>query len=480
MAVEIQDGLRTYAQHYINGEWADAENSETLDAVNPSTEEVVARIPQGTADEANRAVVAAKAAFDSWSLTPLSERTEWLRKIHAKMAERQDEITKVISEEVGMPVKMCAMVQAGGPVAEIAAFADIADNYVWEEKIGNSVVVKEPIGVVACITPWNFPLNQIVAKFAPALAAGCTVILKPTEVAPTAAMILAEVIHDVGLPKGVFNLVNGTGPVVGEALASHPDVDMVSFTGSTRAGKRVSELASQTIKRVALELGGKSPNIILDDADFEKAVKAGVGYAYFNSGQTCCAHTRMLVPKEKQDEAIAIAKKAAERFSVGDPFDEGSRLGPLVSGVQHERVRTLIKKGQEEGATLVTGGAEQPENQPTGYFIKPTVFANVSNDMTIAQEEIFGPVLSIIPFEDEEDAVRIANDTIYGLAGGVWSQDEERAKRVARRVRAGQVDINGGPFNVQAPFGGYKQSGNGREHGTYGLEEFLQPKAMQF
>ncbi len=480
MAVASQEKLRAYTQQYINGEWADAESSETLDVVNPSTEEVIARVPQGTADEANRAVAAAKAAFDSWSQTPLAERTGWLRKIHAKMAERQEEIATVISQEVGMPLGLCRIVQAAGPVKEIEGFADIADNFTYEEKIGNSLVVKEPIGVVVCITPWNFPLNQIVAKFAPALAAGCTVILKPTEVAPTTAMILTEVIHEVGLPKGVFNLVNGTGPVVGEALAAHPDVDMVSFTGSTRAGRRVSELAAQTIKRVSLELGGKSPSIILDDADFAKAVKAGISFAYFNSGQTCSAHTRMLVPKERQAEAVAIAKAKAESFKVGDPFDETTRLGPMVSSVQQERVRSYIKKGQEEGATLVTGGAEQPEGNEKGYFIKPTVFADVRNDMTIAQEEIFGPVLSIIPFEDEDDAIRIANDTVYGLAGAVWSQDEERAKRVARRMRAGQIDINGGPYNIEAPFGGYKQSGNGREHGKYGLEEFLQLKAMQF
>ena len=480
MAVAEREAIRTYTQQYINGEWTDAESDEKLDVINSTTEEVIARIPQGTVNEADRAVAAAKAAFDAWSQTPVAERTGWLRKIHEKMEKRQEEIAKIISQEVGMPFKLSNIVQAGGPIKEIAAFADIADNYAFEEKIGNSVVVKEPIGVVACITPWNFPLNQIVAKIAPALAAGCTVVLKPTEIAPINAMILTEVIHEVGLPNGVFNLVNGTGPVVGEALAAHPDVDMVSFTGSTRAGKRVSELAAQTVKRVALELGGKSPNIILDDADFEKAVKAGLSNAFFNSGQTCSAHTRMLVPKERQDEVIAIAKARAETFTLGDPFEEGTRLGPLVSATQRDRVRSYIKKGQEEGATLVTGGAEQPENQPKGYFVKPTVFANVKNDMTIAQEEIFGPVLSIIPYEDEDDAVRIANDTIYGLAGGVWSQDVERAKRVARRVRAGQVDINGGMYNVQAPFGGYKQSGNGREHGIYGLEEFLQPKAMQF
>lgn len=480
MAVTDSDTIKIYSKHYINGEWVEAQSGETLDVVNPTTEEIIARVPQGTPQEIDLAVAAAKAAFDSWSQTPVAERADWLRKIQEKAAARQEEIAETISQEVGMPIKLSNMIQAGGPIHEIGAFADLADAYVFEEEIGNSVVVKEPIGVVACITPWNFPLNQIVAKIAPAIVAGCTVVLKPSEVAPINAMILAEAIHDSGLPKGVFNMVNGIGPVVGEALASHPDVDMVSFTGSTRAGKRVSELAAQTIKRVALELGGKSANIILDDADFEKAVKVGVSNAYLNSGQTCSAQTRMLVPRDRQDEAVAIAKKSAEKYTVGDPFAEGTRLGPLVSQAQHERVRGFIKKGQEEGATLVTGGAEQPDDQPKGFFIKPTVFSDVTTGMTIAQEEIFGPVLSIIPYDGEDEAVRIANDSIYGLGGGVWSGDVERAKRVARRIRTGQVDINGGMYNVMAPFGGFKQSGNGREHGKYGLEEFLQPKSMQF
>ena len=333
--------------------------------------------------------------------------------------------------------------------------------------------------MVGCITPWNYPLHQVVAKVAPAIGAGCTVVLKPSEVAPLTAFVLAEIVDQAGLPAGVFNLVTGTGPVVGEAIAAHPDVDMVSFTGSTRAGKRVSELAAKTVKRVALELGGKSANVILDDADFEKAVKAGVGNCYLNSGQTCSAWTRMLVPKERQDEAIAIAKKAAESFTVGDPVKGESRLGPLISDVQQKRVRGYIEKGIAEGATLVTGGAEQPPGLDRGYYVKPTVFANVKSDMTIAQDEIFGPVLSILPYEDEDDAVRIANDTIYGLAGGVWSKDPERAKRVAKRMRTGQVDINGGSFNPMAPFGGYKQSGRGRELGKFGLEEYLEVKSLQ-
>jgi acyl-CoA reductase-like NAD-dependent aldehyde dehydrogenase len=340
-------------------------------------------------------------------------------------------------------------------------------------------VVKEPVGVVGCITPWNYPLHQIAAKVAPALAAGCTVVLKPSEVAPLNAFILAEIIDEIGLPAGVFNLVTGTGPTVGEAIASHPDVDMVSFTGSTRAGKRVSELASQTVKRVTLELGGKSPNVILDDADLKRAVTDGVGKAFLNSGQTCSALTRMLVPRSKLAEAEQIAADAAAEYTVGDPFGEGTRLGPLVSKVQQERVRGYIRKGIEEGAKLLIGGADQPDTQPTGFFVQPTVFSEVRNDMTIAQEEIFGPVLSIIPYDTEDEAVEIANDTIYGLAGGVWSGDPERAKAVARRLRTGQVEVNGGSFNPMAPFGGYKQSGHGRELGKFGLEEYLETKSLQ-
>jgi aldehyde dehydrogenase (NAD+) len=333
--------------------------------------------------------------------------------------------------------------------------------------------------VVGAITPWNYPLHQVAAKVAPALAAGCTVVLKPSEVAPLNAFVLAEIIHDVGLPAGVFNLVTGTGDVVGEAMSAHPDIDMISFTGSTRAGKRISEVAAGTVKRVTLELGGKSPNVILDDADLEQAVTDGVGKAFLNSGQTCSALTRMLVPRSKLAEVEAIAKAAAETYTPGDPFGESTRLGPLVSEAQRERVRGFIQKGQEEGARLVTGGAEAPEGLEQGYFVRPTVFSDVTTDMTIAQEEIFGPVLSILPYDDEEEAVRIANDTIYGLAGGVWSGDAERAKAVARRIRTGQVEVNGGSFNPMAPFGGYKQSGKGRELGKFGIEEYLETKSLQ-
>jgi aldehyde dehydrogenase (NAD+) len=471
--------VKVHNRLYINGEWVEPAGKGMLDVINSTTEEVMGRIPEGTPEDVDRAVAAARAAFDSWPSTGVGERAEFLQRMSDGLAARQNEIAAVIASEVGMPLPLAAAVQAGLPAKVMGSFAKLLADYKFEEQIGNSLVVKEPVGVVGCITPWNYPLHQVVAKVAPALAAGCAVVLKPSEVAPLTAFILAEIADEAGLPAGALNLVTGFGPVVGEAIAAHKDVDMISFTGSTRAGKRVSELASQTVKRVALELGGKSANVILDDADFEKAVRSGVSNCYFNSGQTCSAQTRMLVPKGRHDEAVRIAKEAAESFTLGDPREGKAKLGPLVSQAQRDRVRDYIKKGIEEGASLVTGGPETPEGLGKGYFVKPTVFANVSNDMTIAREEIFGPVLSIIPYEDEDDAVRIANDTVYGLAGAVWSKDAERARRVARRLRTGQVDINGGSFNPFAPFGGYKQSGNGRELGRYGLEEFLEVKSLQ-
>ena len=471
--------MRAYEQLYINGSWVPSNGTGTLSVTDSATEEVIATIPDGTSADVDAAVAAAKAAFPAWSALPKEERAGYLMKIHAGLEARTDEIAQTIAKEVGMPLMLSNIIQAGLPKANFAVAAQLLGSYEFETQVGNSLVVREPIGVVGCITPWNYPLHQIALKVAPALAAGNTVVLKPSEVAPINAFILAEVIDEAGLPAGVFNLVTGVGPVVGEAISAHKDVDMVSFTGSTRAGKRVAEVASQTVKKVALELGGKSANVILDDADFEKAVKAGVNNCYLNSGQTCSAWTRMLVPRDKLQEAAALAKTAAEKFTLGNAVEGSGRLGPLVSAAQRARVRDYIQKGVAEGATLVTGGAEQPADQPKGFFVKPTVFSDVKNDMTIAQEEIFGPVLCIIPYDSEDDAVRIANDTVYGLAGAVWSKDPERAKRVARRLRTGQVDINGGSFNPLAPFGGYKQSGLGREFGHQGLEEFLETKSLQ-
>lgn len=463
---------------FIDGAWVPSKGKGTIDVINPATEEVIGHIPNGNADDVDRAARAARAALPAWSATPKEERGKYIQRLQEGLGARMQEIGKVVSQEMGMPMTMSVMVQAGLPAMVMGSYTTILENYSFEEPLGASLIVREPVGVVGCITPWNYPLHQIVAKVAPALAAGCTVVLKPSEVAPLNAFILAEIIEEVGLPAGVFNLVTGTGPVVGEAIAAHPEVNMVSFTGSTAAGKRVSEVAAGTVKRVALELGGKSPFIILDDANLADAVKAGVGNCYINSGQTCIAWTRMLVPRDKQDEVAALVKEVAESYTPGDPFDPATRLGPLVSKAQQDRVRSYIEKGIAEGATLVTGGAEQPDGLDKGYFVKPTVFSNVRNDMTIAQEEIFGPVLSILPYDDEEDAIRIANDTIYGLHAGVYSADKERATRVAKRIEAGQVTVNDGSFNPMAPFGGYKQSGHGRELGVMGLEEFLEVKAL--
>ncbi len=464
---------------FIGGEWVPSAGTGTLDVIDSTTEEVMGIIPEGSTKDVDLAVAAARAAFPAWAATPVKERTELLTRVSQELTARMDEVADLIAHEVGMPLVLSQLVQMGLPIGTFASMAQVAADFTWEQTAGNSVIVREPIGVVGAITPWNYPLNQIAAKVAPALAAGCTVVLKPSEVAPLNAFVLAEIFEQVGLPAGVFNLVSGVGPVVGEAIAAHPDVDMVSFTGSTRAGKRVSELASATVKRVALELGGKSANVILDDADLAKAVPDGVQKCFLNSGQTCSALTRMLVPRERLSEVEKLAVAAAEAFTPGDPFDPSSRLGPLVSGVQRDRVRNLIDKGVGEGATLLTGGGEAPEGLPVGFFVQPTVFSGVTRDMTIARDEIFGPVLSIIPYDTEEEAVAIANDTDYGLAGGVWSGDPERAKAVARQLRAGQIEVNGGGFNPMAPFGGYKQSGNGREYGSFGLEEFLEVKAMQ-
>ena len=464
---------------YIGGEWVDPSGDGVLEVIDSTTEQVMGRVPEGTAADVDRAVAAARAAFDEWSVVPLDERVALCAAIGQGLAARSEEIAELISREVGMPIELSTMIQAGLPTMDFASIPDVAERTAWEEQVGNSLVVREPVGVVGCITPWNYPLHQLCAKVAPALAAGCTVVAKPSEITPLNAFVLAEICESVGLPAGVFNLVPGLGPVVGEALAAHPDVDMVSFTGSTRAGKRVSEVASGTVKRVALELGGKSPNVILDDADLMRAVPDGIGKCFLNSGQTCSALTRMLVPRERLPEVEAIAAATVEHFPVGDPLVAGSALGPLVSEAQRERVRGYIRQGVSEGARVVVGGEEAPEGYAEGYFVQPTVFSDVTPEMTIAQEEIFGPVLAIIPYDSEEDAVRIANDTVYGLAGGVWSGSAERAQAVARRLRTGQVEINGAAFNPLAPFGGYKQSGHGRELGTFGLEEFLETKSIQ-
>jgi aldehyde dehydrogenase (NAD+) len=464
---------------YIDGKWVAPSGSETLQVIDSASEDVFATIPAGTAADVDKAATAAATAFPSWSATPAKDRGEFLQKITDGLAARAAEIADVISHEVGMPRNLSELIQAGLPTMTFGDNAQRAGTFVWDEEVGNSLVLREPVGVVGAITPWNYPLHQIANKVAPALAAGCTVVLKPSEVAPINAFILAEVIDAAGLPKGVFNLVTGVGPVVGEAIASHPLVDMVSFTGSTRAGKRVMELASQSVKRVSLELGGKSANIICEDADLSAAIPTGVFACYLNSGQTCSALTRMLVPRAKLAEAEKLAAETAETFTTGDPFADTTKLGPLVSEVQRDRVRSYISKGIEEGAKLLTGGAEQPNGLDKGFYIRPTVFSNVTNDMTIAREEIFGPVLSIIPYDTEEEAIEIANDTPYGLAGGVWAGSQERAIEIAQRLRTGQVDVNGGSFNPFAPFGGYKQSGVGRELGKFGFEEFLEIKSIQ-
>ncbi|MBX7200997.1 MAG: aldehyde dehydrogenase family protein [Rhodospirillaceae bacterium] len=473
--------MESRTQFFINGLWTAPAGTGTIKVFSPTDGALLATIPEGNAADADAAVRAARAAFDAWAATAPAERAALLKKIQDGLKARTDEIARTITLEMGMPYKLSQRIQVGSPTASFGMYARMLADFPFEEQVGHSKVVREAVGVVAAITPWNYPLHQIAAKVAAALAAGCTLVLKPSEVAPLNAFLLAEIIHDAGVPPGVFNLVTGYGQGVGEALVTHPEVDMVSFTGSTRAGKRISELAAETVKRVALELGGKSAAIILDDADFPVAVKGVVGNCYLNSGQTCTAHTRMLVPAARHDEAARIAVAAAQAYRVGDPLAEGTTLGPLASKMQQDRVREYIAKGQAEGAELLTGGGDLPEGvNPAGYYVRPTVFGKVKWDATIAQEEIFGPVLSIIGYEDEDDAVRIANSTIYGLAGGVWSASDEHAERVARRLRTGQVDINGGPFNLYAPFGGYKQSGNGRELGKYGLEDFLEYKAMQF
>ena len=473
MDVDVRDKI------YIDGAWVASTGTGTLEVFDSATEQLMATIPDGTAEDVDRAVAAAAAAFPAWAATSNEERAKYMTRIGEALGARMAEIGELITHEVGMPVSLAVPVQAGLPIQAFTDLAGHMEAFPFEEEVGNSLVVREPIGVVGAITPWNYPLYQIALKVAPALAVGCTVVLKPSEVAPINAFILAEVIHEVGLPAGVFNLVTGVGPIVGEAISSHPKVDAVSFTGSTGAGKKVMIAGAETVKRVNLELGGKSANIILEDADIATAVGTGVFGCFLNSGQTCSALTRMIVPRSKLDEVEAVAVAAAGGFPPGNPQTEGVMIGPLVSAIQRDRVRGYITTGIDEGAKLLIGGPEAPEGLETGYYVQPTIFSEVTRDMAIAREEIFGPVLVIIPVDSEDEAIEIANDSQYGLAGSVWAGDAAHAEQVARKLRTGQVDINGGQFNPSAPFGGYKQSGNGRERGRWGLEEFLETKAMQ-
>ena len=476
--------MTSYESFYIGGQWVKpVDSTSTAEVIHSATEEVIAPVPMGTAADVDLAVAAARGAFDSWSNTPVDVRAKYLRDIGAALAARHGDIATTIQAEVGSPKSFSEFVQAGLPLGEWETFAGLIETYDWETTNNNSLIVKEPIGVVGCITPWNYPLFLIVCKVAPAIAAGCTVVLKPSEITPLNAYILAEVLDEVGLPAGVFNMVIGDGPVVGSAISKHADVDMVSFTGSGRAGAQVQRDAADTVKRVGLELGGKSANVVLDDAD-PKAVAMGAVFGCFiNAGQTCSALTRLLVPKSREQEFIdAIVEEASLVRCVDPHADEPDlfhALGPMSSKAHQERVRSYIRTGIDEGAQLLVGGPDQPEGFDKGFYVKPTVFAGVTPEMTIAQEEIFGPVLSILSYTDDDDAVRIANGTIYGLAGGVQSANVERAKGIARRMRTGQVDINGAGFNGTAPFGGYKQSGNTRERGVFGLEEFLEVKAIQ-
>ncbi|HWE88641.1 MAG TPA: aldehyde dehydrogenase family protein [Pseudonocardiaceae bacterium] len=464
--------------HLIAGERVDG--AVRIEVVNPATEQVIASVPAGTAEEVDAAVSAAVSAFPDWSATPVSERAKVVRRISEGLAARADDLAATITAEMGSPITFARAVQTGLPVRTSAGIADLLEgDYAFSAEIGNSLVLREPVGVVGCITPWNYPLHQLVAKIVPALAAGNTVVAKPSEVAPLSAGLLMEVLSEAGLPAGVVNLVHGAGPVVGEAIASHPRVDMVSFTGSTRAGRRVSVLAADTVKRVALELGGKSANVVLPDADLVKAVKIGLANCFINGGQTCSAWTRMLVPADRHDEAVELAVAAAAKYTVGDPTDPATRVGPMASAAQRDRVRGYLDLGVREGATLACGGPEPVDGLDRGYYVRPSVFAGVRPEMTVAQEEIFGPVLVVLPYADEDEAVAIANSTIYGLAGAVFAGDAEHALAVARRLRTGQVDINGGAYNPIAPFGGYRQSGNGRELGRFGLDEFTEIKSIQ-
>ena len=467
---------------YIDGEWVSAGGVGTIELINPATEQPCGRVPAADVGDVDKAVAAARRAFPEWASTRMEQRGKYLARLHEALAVRQEEVARTIATEMGTPLPIATAVQAGLPLAVLGSYVSLLPGYEFETTLANSIIVREPIGVVAAITPWNYPLHQVMAKVAPALAAGCTVVLKPSALAPLSAFLLADMVVEAELPPGVLNVVSGLGSVVGEALAAHPDVDMVSLTGSVSAGRRVGELAAGTIKRVTLELGGKSANVFLRDLtgeQFNRAVDSAVYNASYNSGQTCTAWTRLLVPSERQDEVVDAVVPATSRHVVGDPFDPATTLGPLVSAGQLSSVRGYIDLGVAEGARLVLGGSHPVAAHPVGYYLEPTIFADVTPDMTVAQEEIFGPVLCVLPFDDEEQAEFIANDSIYGLSGGVWSDDADRALAFARRMRTGQVAVNGGQYNVMAPFGGYKQSGIGRELGTFGLEEYLEVKSIQ-
>ena len=465
-------------QFYINGAWVDPVTPETLDVINPATEETAAVISLGSAADVDKAVAAARAAFPKHAETPVAQRVELMTEIRETYKKRFDDIADAIQTEMGAPTSLARGAQAMVGLGHLKAAIRSLENHEFEYKHGDFIIRHEPIGVCGLITPWNWPINQIVSKLGPCIASGCTAVLKPSEIAPLSAMVIAEVMHEAGVPAGVFNMVNGFGPVVGEAMSAHPDIDMMSFTGSTRGGIAVAKASAETVKRVSQELGGKSANIVLDDAAFAESVSSGVHNCMSNTGQSCNAPTRMLVPASRHAEALEIAKAAAEETVVGDPKAEDTVIGPLVSDVQFDKVQALIEKGIEEGATLVTGGAGRPENLNRGYFVKPTVFGNVTNEMTIAQEEIFGPVLSIISYNDVDDAVAIANDTVYGLAAYVSGSDKDEMVSIARRLRAGQIHLNHGSGGADAPFGGYKQSGNGREKAEWGFEDYLEVKAI--
>ena len=465
-------------QFYIDGAWVDPITPKTLDVIDPSTEEAFAQISLGSAADVDRAVAAAKAAFPAFSQTSRADRLQLLRRIFEVYQSRYEDFAQALSREMGAPLKFARASQAAMGTGHLAKLIEVFERFEFEELRGTTLIAKEPIGVVGMITPWNWPINQIVCKVGPALAAGCTMVLKPSEIAPLNAILWAEVLHEAGVPKGVFNLVNGDGPTVGDALARHPDVDMMSFTGSTRAGISVAKSAADTVKRVHQELGGKSANIILGDADIERAVSKGVAGCFGNSGQSCNAPTRMFVPADQHAVAAAVAKSAAEKFRVGPASEDGSMLGPVVSQLQYDKIQRLIEAGIQEGAELVTGGPGRPDGLNRGYYVRPTVFANVRPEMAIAREEIFGPVLSILPYASEEDAIRMANDTVYGLAAYVQSGSQDHARKVAARMRAGNVYINYPAWDAGAPFGGYKQSGNGREYADWGIEEFLEIKGV--